>query len=119
MTDMEKMYFEYLLQPHSDVSPVEPAKTHTEQNHEDEPENSIPKGSYSIDFTNLDDLDPFKTSKGLANSPTEEKPFIYSQDFNNLDATDTSSASKTTSNTPPGSPNLSSKITEVSRPTVV
>lgn len=31
----------------------------------------IPKGSYSINFDDLDSMDPFKTSKGLSNSPTK------------------------------------------------
>lgn len=41
-----------------------------------EDENSeppVPKGSYSLDLDNLDSMDPFKSTKVMANSPTKDK----------------------------------------------
>lgn len=71
----------------------------------EEEEIPVPKGSYNLDFDNLDSMDPFKTKTGLSNSPTEKKPLSgYDVDFNNLDNFDPFKSTKAMSNSPPTSP---------------
>lgn len=64
----------------------------------------VPKGAYNLDFDNLDSLDPFKSNKGLSNSPTDVKPQGYSVDFDNLDSLDPFKSAKAIPNSPPSSP---------------
>ncbi|XP_039249511.2 uncharacterized protein LOC120327155 isoform X1 [Styela clava] len=74
-----------------------------EPENNDEDEIPLPKGTYNLDFDNLEAMDPFKTSKGLTNSPTDKKSSI---DFTNLDSIDPFKPSKAMQNSPPSSPKI-------------